>query len=480
MSTPAHDREDVRTASTSPASPPPAEVAADPPAGAAGFGASLRGKAPVVARELLLPFITITTLFFLWGVANDLTNPMVSAFKKVMPELSNTQATMVQLAFYGGYGTMAIPAALFIRRFSYKSGILVGLGLYATGAFLFYPAATQQVFGFFLASLYVLTFGLAFLETTANPLILSLGDPRTATQRLNLAQAFNPVGSLLGMLVAQLVVIQALRSSDYDADAYGALDVAEQTAIRTHDLDLISTPYIALGVLVLVIAGVIAATKFPAASEAVKLSVGESWRRLRAHPRYLEGVLAQMFYVGAQIMCWTFIFQYVDHLNASRAPDAQLTATWYNMAAMVCFLLGRWLCTYLMRTIDGARLMLYFAIGAVAFCAGTIFVGGLFGLFSLIGVSICMSLMFPTIYGISLEGMGDEAKLGSAGLVMAIVGGALLPLVQASILDWGGDGFGDVAVLGYIPEVNFSFVVPLVSLAIVGVFAWRSLRPAGG
>ena len=474
MSTPSRDRADVHSPATSPASPPPPEVARGR---SDGFGESLKAKAPVVAKELLLPFITITTLFFLWGVANDLTNPMVSAFKKVMPELSNTQATMVQMAFYGGYGTMAIPAALFIRRFSYKSGILVGLGLYALGAFLFYPAATQHVFGFFLASLYILTFGLAFLETTANPLILSLGDPRTATQRLNLAQAFNPVGSLLGMLVAQLVVIQALRSSDYDADAYNALDATEQVAIRTHDLDLISTPYIGLGVLVLVIAGIIAVTKFPKASEAVKLSVGESWSRLRSHPRYLEGVLAQMFYVGAQIMCWTFIFQYVDHLNASRPADAQLTATWYNMAAMVCFLLGRWLCTYLMRTIDGARLMLYFAIGAVTFCAGTVFVGGMFGLFSLIGVSICMSLMFPTIYGISLDGMGDEAKLGSAGLVMAIVGGALLPLLQASILDWGGDGFGDVEVLGYIPEVNFSFIVPLVSLAIVGVFAYRSLRP---
>ena len=340
-----------------------------------------------------------------------------------MPELSNFEAALVQMAFYGGYGTMAIPAALFIRRYSYKSGILVGLGLYAAGAFLFYPAAANQQFGFFLASLYVLTFGLAFLETTANPFILSMGARATATQRLNLAQAFNPVGSLLGMLVAQLVVIDALRSDDYSAEAYAALGEAEALAVRTNDLDVISTPYIGLGVLVAVIAVAIALTKFPQTTEHVRMTIGEAWAKLRSNARYREGVLAQAFYVGAQIMCWTFIFQYVDHLNASRGPDEQLTATWYNMAAMISFLSGRWVCTYLMRAIDGARLMMYFAMGGVLFCAGTILLGGMAGLYCLIAVSVCMSLMFPTIYGIALDGMGDEAKLGSAGLVMAIVGG---------------------------------------------------------
>ena len=436
---------------------------------------SPQSQVPVVARNLLFPFITVTTLFFLWGVANDLTNPMVSAFKKVMPELSNFEAALVQLAFYGGYFTMALPAALFIRRYSYKSGILLGLGLYATGAFLFYPAAANQQFGFFLASLYILTFGLAFLETTANPMVLAMGARETATQRLNLAQAFNPVGSLLGMLTAQLVVLDALRSDDYTAEAYAALDATTKAAVRTNDLDMISLPYLMLGGLVLLIAAVIALTKFPSAAEKVKLSLGEAWQRLKSNARYREGVLAQAFYVGAQIMCWTFIFQYVDHLNASRAPDEQLTATWYNMAAMVSFLAGRWLCTYLMRTIEGARLMMYFAVGGVTFLLGTIFIGGMAGLYCLIGVSICMSLMFPTIYGIALDGMGDEAKLGSAGLVMAIVGGALMPPLQASILDWGGEGFGDLAILGYIPEVNFSFVLPLVCLAVVGVYARRSL-----
>ena len=433
------------------------------------------GKIPVVRKELLFPFIIITSLFFLWGIANDLTNPMVSAFKKVMPELSNFQAAMVQLAFYGGYATMAIPAAMFIRKFSYKKGIMVGLSLYAIGAFLFYPAAAYEKFGFFLASLYILTFGLAFLETTSNPFILSMGDAKTATQRLNLSQAFNPMGSLLGMLVAQIFVIQALRSDDYSPEAYLALNTTTKAVIRENDLGIISYPYILLGILVVVILIIIALTRFPLVKEEVKITFRDSFAKLLQNKRYYEGVIAQAFYVGAQIMCWTFIFHYVDNLNSNRPPDQQLTATWYNMAAMVSFLSGRWICTWLMKYIKAAKLMMYFAIGGVIFCIGTIFLPGVLGLYSLVAISITMSLMFPTIYGIALKGMGDEAKLGSAGLVMAIVGGALMPPLQGGILDWGGPGFADVKVLGSVPEVNFSFILPLICLAVVGIYSYRSL-----
>lgn len=434
-----------------------------------------KSRKPTVPQHLLFPFIIITSLFFLWGIANDLTNPMVSAFKKVMPELSNFEAALVQLAFYGGYATMAIPAALFIRKFSYKKGIILGLVLYALGAFLFYPAARYEEYAFFLISLYVLTFGLAFLETTANPFILAMGDDETATQRLNLAQAFNPMGSLLGMLVAQLFVITSLRSDDFTPEAYSALEAVERAAIRENDLSVISGPYIGLGVLVLVIMVVIAFTKFPISREHSKISIRASFSLLLRNKRYYEGVIAQGFYVGAQIMCWTFIFHYVDDMNISRAADEQLTATWYNMAAMISFLIGRWICTWLMQFINGARLMMYFAVGGVLACAGAIILPGMAGLYSLVAISIFMSLMFPTIYGIALRGMGDEAKLGSAGLVMAIVGGALMPPLQGAILDWGGPGFSDVAVLGWIPEVKFSFILPLICLAMVGIYAYRSL-----
>ncbi|MEM1135816.1 MAG: L-fucose:H+ symporter permease [Bacteroidota bacterium] len=429
-----------------------------------------------ITNTPLIPFIMVTSLFFLWGIANDLTNPMVSAFKKVMPELSNFEAALVQLAFYGGYGTMALPAAFFIRKYSYKSGIILGLGLYAVGALLFYPAATNEKFGYFLASLYILTFGLAFLETTANPFILAMGDPKTATRRLNFSQAFNPMGSLLGMLTAQLIVLDALRSDDYSAEAYAALSEAERVVIRQNDLDIISLPYIGLGILVIVIMIIMFFIKVPAVNkDEEKLSVGSTFSKLFSNPRYYEGVLAQAFNVGAQIMCWTFIFQYVDNLNETRAEDQQLTATWYNMAAMVTFLSSRWLCTWFIKYIKPAKLMMLLAILGVTLCSGTIFIGGIFGLYTLVGISACMSLMFPTIYGIALKGMGDEAKLGSAGLVMAIVGGALLPPMQASIIDWGGDGFADLALLGYIPEINFSFILPLICLALVGVYSYRSL-----
>ena len=424
----------------------------------------------------LLLFVMVTSLFFLWGIANDLTNPMVSAFKKVMPELSNFEAALVQLAFYGGYGTMALPAAFFIRKYSYKSGIMLGLGLYAIGAFLFYPAAEYQKFGFFLASLYILTFGLAFLETTANPFILAMGDPKTATRRLNLSQAFNPMGSLLGMLIAQLIVLDALRSDDYSPEAYTALDEAQQIAIRQHDLEIISMPYIALGVLVTVIMLAFFFIKVPKTEqEHDKLSVKESFKKLFSNPRYYEGVIAQGLYVGSQIMCWTFIFQYVDNLNVSRGPDEQITATWYNMAAMIIFLSSRWMFTYLIKYYQPAKLMMISASFAVFFSGCTVFIGGYFGLLTLVGVSACMSLMFPTIYGIALNGMGDEAKIGSAGLVMSIVGGALLPPLQASIMDWGGDGFADLQILGYIPEVNFSFILPMVCLSSVIIYSYRSL-----
>ena len=433
-----------------------------------------KNKIKVVEARYLVPFIFVTSLFFLWGIANDLTNPMVLAFKKVMPELSNFEAALVQLAFYGGYATMAIPAALFIRRYSYKMGILVGLGLYAAGALLFYPAAAYEKFGFFLASLYILTFGLAFLETTANPFILSMGNPATSTRRLNLSQSFNPMGSLFGMLVAQIYVMKLLKSDDISAQAYAALPSAEQAAIRTSDLDIISLPYIGLGVLVLTILVIMMMVKIPKVHEHDGISVLKTFKILAKNKRYYEGVIAQAFYVGAQIMCWTFIFQYVENLNTSRSASEQLTATWYNMAAMVSFLSGRWISTWLLKFIKPDKLMLIFALGAIVMTLGAIFIVSIGGLYCLVGISVFMSLMFPTIYGIALKDMGDEAKIGSAGLVMAIVGGALTPPLQGIICDIGGTGYADVMFFGYVPEVNLSFALPLVCFIVVAIYSYRS------
>ena len=433
-------------------------------------------KIPVVSRELLFPFIIITSLFALWGIANDLTNPMVSAFKKVMPELTNVQASLVQFAFSFGYFFMALPAALFIRKFSYKSGIILGLILYAIGAFLFYPAAAYEEYSYFLISLWVLTCGLTFLETTSNPLVLALGSEETATRRLNLAQAFNPMGSLTGMIIAQVFVIGALRSDDYTAEAFNALGSEELAAIRENDLGIISIPYIGLGIVVLAIMGIIVFTKIPKTAEEDKMSVSESFTKLFANKNYLKGVLAQAFYVGAQIMCWTYIFQYVDHMNEGRAEADQITATWYNVVAMILFLTGRWIGTALMKSINPSKLLMWFGLGGVVMSAGAILLSGMPGLLALVGISVFMSIMFPTIYGIALKDMGDEAKIGSAGLVMAIVGGALMPVLQGSILDWGGDGFADVQVLGFIPEVKFSFILPLICLTVVAWYGYSSFK----
>lgn len=431
-------------------------------------------KIPVVSKELLFPFIIITSLFALWGIANDLTNPMVSAFKKVMPELSNMEASLVQFAFYFGYFFMALPAALFIRKYSYKSGIILGLCLYALGAFLFYPAAVNETFTFFLISLWVITCGLAFLETTSNPLILALGDKETATQRLNLAQAFNPIGSLTGMIIAQVFVISALRSDDYTEEAYKALTSEELAVVRENDLGIISVPYIGLGILVLVIMAIIIFTKMPKTAEEDKMSLSESFKKLFANSNYKFGVVAQAFYVGAQIMCWTYIFQYVDNINETLGME--LTATYFNVAAMISFLAGRWIGTALMRTINPSKMLMLFGIGGVICCAGAVLLPGMAGLISLVSVSVFMSIMFPTIYGIALKDMGDEAKIGSAGLVMAIVGGAFMPVFQGGILDWGGSGFSDVKVLGFIPEVNFSFILPLICLAVVAFYGYSTYK----
>jgi len=381
---------------------------------------------------------------------------------------------LVQFAFYFGYFFMALPAALFIRKYSYKSGIILGLSLYAIGAFLFYPAAKYEEFNYFLISLWILTCGLAFLETTSNPLILSLGHKETATQRLNLAQAFNPMGSLLGMLIAQVFVLSALRSDDYSTKAYKALSSNEIAAIRENDLSIISIPYIGLGILVLIILIIIIFTKIPDTKKDEKISLIDSFKKLWKNKNYIQGVITQAFYVGAQIMTWTYIFQYVDNLNESLDKDHKLTATWFNMAAMVLFLIGRWIGTMLMKRINPSKLLMIFGIGGVIFSAGAIFVPGIGGLLFLVGISVFMSIMFPTIYGIALKDMGDEAKIGSAGLVMAIVGGALLPVLQGSILDWGGPGFSDLEIFGYIPEVNFSFILPLICLAVVAYYGYKT------
>lgn len=430
-------------------------------------------KVPVVSKTIIVPFILITSLFALWGFANDITNPMVSAFKKIL-ELSNTQASWVQAAFYGGYFTMALPAAYVAKKYSYKTGILVGLILYAIGALLFYPAAANENYMFFLVALYVLTFGLAFLETTANPFIMDMGAEETATQRLNLAQAFNPVGALSGLFVAQVFILSALQSDNLDPagnPVYETLVGSAKAAVKTSDLQVIRNPYVALGIFVILMLLVISFVKMPEKKKDENATdMWSSIKRIFKKERFVGGVVAQMFYVGAQIMCWTYIYQYAENLGIKNT-----NAVNYAYAALIIFLLGRFLCTYLMKFINSGKLLMLLAFGAVIFCLGTIFIQGMGGLYCLVMVSFCMSLMFPTIYGIALTGLGDDAKPASAFLVMAIVGGAFMPVLQGLILDIGGSEYNNVQILG-VPEVNFSFILPLVCFLIVAFYGYRALK----
>ena len=427
-------------------------------------------KPALVPKNLLFPFILITSLFALWGFANDITNPMVAAFKRVL-ELNNTQASWVQLAFYGGYFTMALPAAFFIKKYSYKTGVLLGLGLYAFGAILFYPAAAWESYGFFLAALYILTFGLAFLETTANPYILSMGPESTATQRLNLAQAFNPMGALAGLFVAKTFILNSLQSNNTDENGallYDTLDTTSKALVRSNDLMVIRNPYVILGLVVLAILVVIALVKMPENKDSNgKIDFGPTMKRLVKNRNFVEGTLAQMFYVGAQIMVWTYIYQYAESIGITT-----YNAVNYAYASLGVFLIGRWVCTALLRVFPPAKLLAGFALLAMTFTLGAIFLPGMAGLYSLVGISFAMSLMFPTIYGIALEGLGEDSKFAAAFLVMAIVGGAIMPTLQGMILDFGGTGYTDVIILG-VPEVNFSFALPLVCFLMVWLFAVR-------
>jgi len=432
-----------------------------------------KNKIPVVSKEIVIPFILITSLFALWGFANDITNPMVSAFKKIL-ELNNTQASWVQAAFYGGYFTMALPAAFVVKKYSYKVGILVGLILYATGALLFYPAAAYENYFYFLAALYILTFGLAFLETTANPYIMSMGDERTATQRLNFAQAFNPLGALTGLFVAQTFILSALQADDLDVDGnviYESLSVTAKAVVKTSDLLVIRNPYVGLGLLVICMMVLISFVKMPDKNENQQdVGMIDSIQRIFKNKRFVGGVIAQMFYVGAQIMCWTYIYQYAENLGINNKEAVN-----YAYMALGVFLLGRFLFTYLLKFINSGKLLMILSFGAVFFCLGTIFIQGIGGLYSLVLVSFCMSLMFPTIYGIALYKLGDDAKTASAFLVMAIVGGAFMPILQGYILDFGGSGYADTTILG-VPEVNFSFVLPLICFLVVALYGYYTLK----
>ncbi|MDL2230570.1 L-fucose:H+ symporter permease, partial [Alistipes sp. OttesenSCG-928-L06] len=388
----------------------------------------MESKPKLISREVLIPFILVTILFFAWGFANDITNPMVKAFSKIF-RMSTTDGALVQLAFYGGYFAMAFPAALFIRRFTYKAGILVGLGLYAFGALLFIPCAINGTYYPFLLAYFILTCGLSFLETSANPYILSMGDPRTATRRLNFAQSFNPMGSLLGMFCA-MKFIQA-KLSPLDTAQRAELSPEAFEAVKESDLAVLVAPYVGVGIFVLILFLIIRFAKMPRNADTDhSMNLGGVLKRILKMPHYREGVIAQFFYVGAQIMCWTFIIQYGTRIFVAQGMDeqaAEVLSQRYNIIAMALHCVSRFICTYLLKYFSPGKMLSTLAIGGAIMVAGVIGFQNIYGLYCLVAVSVCMCGMFSTIYGIALNGLGDDAKFGSAGLIMAILGGSILP-----------------------------------------------------
>ena len=431
---------------------------------------SLSDSTQVIAKPYLIPFVLVGLLFPLWGFANDITNPMVAAFKNILL-VSNFESALVQCAFYGGYCFMAIPAAIFIWRFNYKQAILMGLALYSIGCLMFIPSGKMMVFEAFLFSYFVMTCGLSFLETSANPYILSMGNEATATQRLNLAQAFNPLGSLMGMFIAKEFILARLNSTS----EAGRWELAQNdpglfTQTQQNDLNVIIGPYLMLGIVVAFVFVIFAITKLPGSrNENVdKLNLRPTLKRLFSNRLYLEGVVAQAFYVGAQIMCWTFIIHYgVNELGMTKA-EAQS----YNMIAMVIFVSSRFICTYLLKYINPGQLLMGLALGGGVFTLGTIFISGMMGLYSLVAVSACMSLMFPTIYGIALKGLGEDAKIGSAGLILAIGGGSLMPPLQGAIMDMSSFSMGEFM----LSSTRVSFCLPVICFLVIGFFGWNTAR----
>ncbi len=630
-------------------------------------------KIPVVPPGLIMPFILVTILFPLWGFANDITNPMVAAFKNILL-ISNFESSWVQAAFYGGYALMAIPAAIFIKKYSYKKGVLIGLALYSIACLMFIPSGMAMSFPLFLLSYLIMTSGLSFLETTANPYILSMGDEQTATRRLNLAQAFNPMGSITGMFVASMFILASLngtsetgrrqmetlanegtpihlqevtsqlktvtsltevvsqpdwqdskklvkkaivltgalqsgtflldnKNADKADDVLAALaaqpqgnkfkaaadavavvlqirerpvpteaeaqrnalfvdgrgleltlalneevpllskadnekwTAAEQsldnavapaaaiktamdsgdsaqmttipgllstvkteletaqaalaeipvdsllahqqaakeslTAIQKSDLKIVSLPYALMGGFLIIVLFLFA-WKLPAITagehqdDGGGLDLTGTLGRLFHNKAYIEGVVAQTFYVGAQIMCWTFIVQYGEsQLGLSKA-----TAQNCNILAMIIFVSSRFICTFLMHYISSGALLTILATGAIFLITGTIFIEGYAGLYCLIGVSACMSLMFPTIYGIALDGLGDDAKLGSAGLILAIGGGCIMTPLQGRIIDLPALDLGFME----LASVRASFALPLICFIVIALYGWRTFR----
>lgn len=402
-------------------------------------------------------FALVASLFLCWGVANNMNDTLLAAFRRIM-SMSDLQTSLVQFAFYGAYFCFAIPAAIFIRRFSYKAGILLGLALYAAGCMLFYPAGIASSYPFFLIAIYVMASGCSILETTANPYIMAMGDPRTATRRLNLAQTLNPVGAICGILLSRHFILAQLHSAD--AAQRSGMDADALIAIQHQELSAVSGTYMTIGCILIALMVTVALIRMPAGSGSEdtdattpRPSARETTRRLWQNTHYRYGVVAQFFYVGVQTGVWSFTIRLAMHQLDILEKDASI-AFLYSILA---FMLFRFIFTWLMAYIKPLRLLYAASLMALLFTLAVIFTSGWVCIGFLIAISACMSLMFPTIYGIALEDVAPaDTKLGASGLIMAILGGALITPLQAFISDRAG--------------ISASFAIPALCFAVILIY----------
>lgn len=404
------------------------------------------------SKTAWLPLALIISMFFMWGLSNNMTDTLLAAFKKIM-SMTDFQTSWIQIAFYGSYFCLALPSAILIKRFTYKTGILAGLGLFIFGSLLFYPASQTMQYGHFLAALFILAGGLAILETTANPYIFELGPAETGIRRLNLAQSFNPIGSITGVLLSKFFILANLHQANEAERA--AMDDARLIAIQQQELTAVMGPYVGVALITLLIGIVIAVTPMPVARDNDRaLQLGQTFGRLLKIPNYWWGVVAQFFYVGAQIGVWSFTIRYVMiELNVQED-----TAANYYLAALVLFTAFRFLSTYLMKFFPAHQMLGLLAFIAIVLTSTVVFAGGKVGVFALVGISGCMSLMYPTIYGLSVKPLGLDTKLGSSFLVMAILGGALITAVQGKVSDMTG-------------SIHYAFFVPLICFVVIAYYA---------
>lgn len=421
-------------------------------------------SAPLVARHLRVPFLLLVLCFAAWGMAANLTDILVGVFRGIF-DMSNFQSSLVQFAYYGAYFLLAIPAAFINARYGFKAGVLVGLGLAALGGFLFIPASNLLAYEMFLLALFVLAAGLSILETSANPFVIGMGDEGSATQRLNLAQSFNPVGANVGVLMGAILILPRLTPEESKT----IMSEEELLAATESDLGLVLQPYLVIAGILVLIWLLIAFRKMqlPSAPTPVDLTSGRggTLARLWANRHYRYGVMAQFFNVAAQTCTWTFTILYAQDVAGTSPGEAG----WWLQASLIIFLISRFVMTYLLGIFRPALLLLVMAVFGVICCLTSVFVLNVVGLIAVVAISASLSLMFPTIYGLSLQGLGPDAKFGSAGLVMAILGGALVPMLHAAVMDTAGSALG--------------YIVPGICLAVVAayaLFALKNTRPAAG